>query len=55
MEKKYYTCAEIAQTYGVKVSTVWCWIRSGKLGSVRIGKRYRVREEDLEVFEASNN
>lgn len=53
MDKKYYTCAEVAGIYGVKVSTVWSWVRDGKLGSVRIGKRYRIRQQDLDSFEVA--
>lgn len=54
MDKKYYTCAEVAEIYGVKVSTVWSWVRDGKLGSVRIGKRYRIRQQDLDSFEVAD-
>lgn len=54
MDKKYYTCAEVAQIYGVKVATVWSWVRDGKLGSVRIGQRYRIRQQDLDYFEVAN-
>lgn len=26
MDKQYYTCAEVAQIYGVKVDTIWAWV-----------------------------
>jgi excisionase family DNA binding protein len=45
------TCAEVAQKYGVKVSTVWAWIREQRLAAIRIGKSYRVKQKDLEQFE----
>ncbi len=55
MEKKYFTCAEVAQIYGVKVSTVWSWIRNGKLGCITISNRYRIREQDLNKFDLDSN
>ncbi|WP_230406954.1 helix-turn-helix domain-containing protein [Blautia liquoris] len=49
-----YTCADVAQRYGVKVITVWDWIRKEKLSAIKIGRDYRVSEEDLKVFEENN-
>ena len=48
-----YTCKEIADRYGVQLITVWDWIRKKKLGAIKIGKEYRVRDEDIKVFERS--
>ena len=48
-----YTCGEIAERYGVKIITVWEWIRLEKLPAIRIGKEYRIKEEDLKEFEES--
>ena len=50
---KMYTCGEVAERYKVKVITVWVWIRQQKLGAIKIGKEYRVSEEDLIAFENS--
>ena len=50
--KKFYTCKDVADRYGVKVTTVWEWIRTGKLKAVHIGRNYRVTEEALMSFEA---
>lgn len=50
---KMYTCAEVAEMYGVKVFTVWDWIKKKKLGAIDLGKEYRIREEDLKKFEES--
>lgn len=50
---KMYTCEDVAERYGVQVITVWDWIRKKKLPAIKIGKGYRVREEDLKVFEES--
>ena len=32
--EKFYTCEEVAEMYRVKVSTVWAWVRAGKLKAV---------------------
>lgn len=48
---KLWTCEEIAERYGVKLTTVWAWIREKRLSAIRIGKQYRVRPQDLEDFE----
>lgn len=48
---KMYTCAQIADHYGVKVITVWDWIRQKKLPAIRIGREYRISEDDMKVFE----
>lgn len=46
-----YTCAEVAKRYGVETITVWDWIRKRKLGAIKLGKEYRISEEDLRQFE----
>ena len=48
---KLYSCDEVAQRYNVKTITVWEWIRTKKLGAVKIGKSYRVSENDMRRFE----
>ena len=46
-----YTCEEVAQRYSVKVITVWDWIRKKKLNAIKLGREYRVSEDDLIQFE----
>lgn len=46
-----YTCEQVADRYGVKVITVWDWIRKKKLNAIKLGREYRVTEEDLIQFE----
>lgn len=48
-----YTCAEVAKRYGVEIITVWDWIRKRKLGAIKLGKEYRISEDDLRHFEDS--
>lgn len=52
--EKFFSCDEIAERYGVKVTTVWDWIRRGELPAVKIGKQYRIRADDLEMYEEQN-
>lgn len=48
-----YTCEEVAQRYGVKVITVWDWIRKKKLAAIKLGKEYRISDDDLKAFETA--
>lgn len=48
-ERDYYTVAEAAKILNVSHSTVWRWIKAGKLPAYRAGGRnLRVRPTDLE-------
>lgn len=48
---KMYTCDEVAERYKVKVITVWDWIRQRKLNAIKLGREYRISEDDLIQFE----
>lgn len=48
-----FTCEEVAERYKVKVITVWDWIRKKKLSAIKLGREYRISEEDLASFEKS--
>ena len=50
---KMYTCEEIAERYGVKTITIWDWIRKKKLPAIKLGKEYRISEDDIRDFEDS--
>ncbi|ADL03964.1 helix-turn-helix domain-containing protein [Lacrimispora saccharolytica] len=50
---KMYSCAEVAERYGVQVITIWDWIRKKKLPALKIGRDYRISESDISVFEES--
>jgi excisionase family DNA binding protein len=50
---KCYQAADIAARYGVTLGTVYDWIRKGRLGAVRLGKRYYIKERDIELMELS--
>lgn len=49
--KKYYSCEEVAELFGVKKRTVWAWVREKKLSAIKIGRIYRISSEDIEAFE----
>ena len=46
-----FTCDQVAERYGVKPLTVWDWIRKKKLPAIKLGRDYRIRQEDIEAFE----
>jgi excisionase family DNA binding protein len=48
---KLYRCDEVADRYGVKVITVWDWIRNGRLKAIKMPKGYRISEEALDEYE----
>ena len=52
--ERLHTCEEVAEMYRVKISTVWGWIRDGKLKAYKIGRIYRIPKESLAEFEQSN-
>ena len=49
---KLYTCEEVADYYGVKVITVWDWIRKGRLRAIKMPKGYRISADALSEYEA---
>lgn len=53
--EKFYSCEQIAKRYGVKLTTVWNWIRTQKLPAVKVGKQYRVTADAITAFEKSNS
>ena len=44
------TVAEVAELFRVSSMTVYRLIRNGELPAVRVGRSYRVREEDLQSY-----
>lgn len=52
--EKFYTCEEVAERLGVKVTTVWSWVRDKSLPAIKIVRTYRVKASDLEEFEKAH-
>jgi len=48
MEKEIMTPQEVADFTGVTISTVYRWIKSGKLKASKLGQ-WKIRKEDLEM------
>jgi excisionase family DNA binding protein len=44
------TVAEVATTMRVSNMTVYRLIKNGDLPALRVGKNYRIRESDVDVF-----
>lgn len=47
MEERYVSTREVAQIYGVQVSTICRWIRNGKIRAYKLGKLYRMKLSEL--------
>lgn len=46
----FLTVAEVARRFRVSNMTVYRLIKSGQLGAVRVGRGYRIREEDARRY-----
>jgi excisionase family DNA binding protein len=44
------TPEQVAERLHISHLTVGNWLRSGKLKGVKVGRLWRVRESDLEIF-----
>ncbi len=50
---RFVTVAEVAELLRVSTMTVYRLIKAGRLPAVRVGKSYRVREDDVDRYLAS--
>ena len=50
---RYLTVAEVASQVRVSNMTVYRLIKAGELGAVRVGKSYRIKEDDVDRYLAS--
>ncbi len=50
---RFLTVAEVAELIRVSTMTVYRFIKAGELPAVRVGKSYRIREDDVDEFLAS--
>jgi excisionase family DNA binding protein len=51
---RFLTVAEVASMLRVSTMTVYRLIKSGQLPAARVGKSYRVREEDVDSYLANS-
>ena len=47
---RFLTVAEVAALMRVSTMTVYRLIKSEQLASVRVGKSYRIREDDVDAY-----
>lgn len=50
MDKDIYTVPEVARRLQVTGKTVRTWIGERKLTAIRVGREWRIREEDVQAF-----
>ena len=50
---RYVTVAEVAGQLRVSNMTVYRLVQAGQLPAVRVGRSYRIREEDIDRYIAS--
>lgn len=50
MDKQLYTQNEVAEILRVNPRTVYRYLLAGRLKGIKLGKAWRVSEEDLEAF-----
>jgi excisionase family DNA binding protein len=50
---RFVTVAEVATQLRVSNMTVYRLVQAGQLPALRVGRSYRIREEDVERFLAS--
>lgn len=47
---KFYTVEEVAEILSVHWQTVHALIKRGELKAIKVGKRYRISDEDLKKY-----
>ncbi len=50
VDEKLLTPEQVAERLQVTVQTIYTWMRSGYLPSVKMGRLWRIRPGDLEEF-----
>jgi excisionase family DNA binding protein len=52
-QARFLTVAEVADRMRVSNMTVYRLIKAGDIGAVRVGKSYRIAEDDMDRYLAS--
>ena len=47
---RYYTVAEVAETMRLSKMTVYRLVHNGELPAVRVGRSFRVTEDDVDEY-----
>ena len=53
--EKSYTPEDVAEKIGLKKTTIWKYIRNGKIIANKFGTHYRITQEQLDVFLAASS
>lgn len=49
-QKEFYTAQELAEKLRVNIMTIYRYIKAGKLKAHKIGKEFRIDEEEFNKF-----
>lgn len=49
-KKEFYTSEEVAKMLDYNVMTIYRYIKAGKLKAYKMGKEFRIKREDFDVF-----
>lgn len=49
-EKQFYTAKELADVLGYNIMTIYRYIKAGNLSAFKVGKEFRVKKEDFDIF-----
>lgn len=49
-DKEFYTAQDLATKLGVNIMTIYRYIKAGKLKAYKIGKEYRIDQEEFTAF-----
>jgi len=49
-KQEYYIAKELADKLRVNIMTIYRYIKAGKLKAYKIGKEFRIKKEEFELF-----
>jgi excisionase family DNA binding protein len=52
MDQRFYSAQEIADMLGLHLRTVQLLLRTGKLGGLKLGKKWKATQEDIDAYVA---
>lgn len=50
VEKEFYRAGDLARKLDVNIMTIYRYIKAGKLGAYKIGKEFRIDENEFKKF-----
>ncbi|MCK9164180.1 MAG: helix-turn-helix domain-containing protein [Bacteroidales bacterium] len=49
-KKQFYTSEDVAKILDYNVMTIYRYIKAGKLKAYKMGKEFRIKKEDVDIF-----